>query len=103
MRRGPKRQGKICIDDIIDESMLKDPKDCHRLPFLEDWLGKRAIIQTSKGTIKGRLCYASGWYYSQAPFRKDGDEWVKSPYRFLFRKGQFKSIELSNLENSRGE
>lgn len=92
---------KVSIVDVeLDQK--RDPNDCHKLPFLDDWIGKRAIIKTSKGTIKGRLEYLDGWYYSQAPFRLVDGEWQKSYYRFCFRKGQFRSIESTPTENSNG-
>ncbi len=80
----------------------KDPEDCHQLPFLKKWLGKRAIINTTKGTIKGRLEYPSGWYYCQAPFQLIRGEWKSSYYRFCFRKSDFRRIESVSLENSAG-
>lgn len=76
--------------------------DCHRLLELDQFIGQRAIITTSKGTVKGRLQYMDGWYFCQAPFRLVNNEWVQSHYRFMFRKGQFKHIEKTRLENSLG-
>lgn len=86
----------------IPEEQLKDPNDCHRIPFLNTYLGERSIIVTTKGTVKGRLQYLDGWYYCQAPFRLVGGEWQYSHYRFCFRKGQFRSIKKEKIETSLG-
>lgn len=92
---------KVQIRDV-DKSGKKDPNDCHRLPCLDAWIGQRSVIVTTKGTVKGRLEYAGGWYYCCAPFHLIDDRWMPSLYRFMFRKGQFKSIEFAPVENSRG-
>lgn len=79
-------------------------RDCHRNPDLDKFLGVRAIIETTKGTCKGRLVYLDGWYYCQAPqlLSEDG-RWKFSPNRFLFRKSQFRHIEQVPNENANGE
>lgn len=93
---------KIFKVSDIPEDQLKDPDDCHKMPFLDKWVGQRATIVTNKGTVKGRLFYMDGWYYCQAPFRLVDGEWKFSHYRFCFRKGQFKSIKLECTESSSG-
>ena len=81
---------------------LKDPNDCHRIPFLDRYIGKRATIVTSKGTIKGYLQYEDSWYYCQALFYLVDGEWTFSHKRFCFRKGQLKSIKWERPEGSSG-
>ena len=93
---------KVITFSDIPESQLKDPADCHKIPFLDSWIGHRATIVTSKGTVKGRLSYMDGWYYCQAPFKLVDGKWIFSHNRFCFRKGQFKSIKLEATENSVG-
>lgn len=92
---------EIVIKDL-PENDLKDPKDCHRIPFLEQFIGKRSIIKLKKGTIKGRLAYNDGWYYCLAPFKLVNDEWTQSFNRVVFRKGQIKTIQVVGLENPLG-
>lgn len=81
---------------------LKDPNDCHRIPFLDRYIGKRSTIVTSKGTVKGYLQYQGSWYYCQAPFYLVNNEWVYSHKRFCFRKGQIRSIKGEICEGSLG-
>lgn len=93
---------KVSVFEIKDESQKKDKNDCHKFPFLDKWLGRRAIITTTKGIVKGRLEYLGGRYFCRAPFRLKGDEWEQSYYRFVFRKSEFRSIEMADIETSKG-
>ena len=96
------KKDKLYTVGALSVTELKDPNDCHRIPFLDSWLGKRAVIVTSIGTVKGRLEYLDGWYFCQAPFRLVNGNWQFSHYRFCFRKGQFRSIKIAPLETSLG-
>ena len=94
--------GKVYRLKDFPEDQLKDPNDCHKIPFLDNYIGKRATIVTNKGTVKGRLEYRDTWYYCQAPFYLVNGQWTYSHKRFCFRKGQFRSIKLEKLEGSLG-
>lgn len=77
----------------------RDKEDCHWLPYLEYWVGRRGTFITSKGTVCGILRYENGWFYCQAPeVLQDDGTWIHTNYRFLFRKGQFKSVESPRSE-----
>ncbi len=86
----------------IPEELRKDPNDCHKIPFLDHYIGRRATIVTKKGTVKGHLEYMAGWYYCQAPFYLVDGQWIFSHKRFCFRKGEFKSIKQEPIEGSLG-
>lgn len=86
----------------IPEDQLKDPNDCHRIPFLDQYIRRRATIVTNKGTVKGYLEYMDGWYFCQAPFYLVNGKWTFSHKRFCFRKGAFRSIKGEPIESSVG-
>lgn len=82
--------------------MDEETKDCHKLAELDKWLGKRAIITTTKGVVRGRLQYMAGWYFCCAGERRVNNKWVQCPYKFLFRKTQFRKIESTPAEDGYG-
>lgn len=101
MARGYKMKQVFKLKDI-PEDQLRDPNDCHKIPFLDFYIGKRATIVTKKGTVKGYLQYMEGWYYCQAPFYLVNGQWTYSHKRFCFRKGQFNSIKWEPPEGAVG-
>lgn len=82
--------------------MQEQKHDCHRLEKLDKLLGKRVILTTTKGKCRGHLDYMDGWYFCNAGERWQHNQWVQCPYRFLFRKGQLKKVEVAVAEKRCG-
>ena len=80
----------------------RDKSDCHHLPYLDSWIGVRAVITTTKGICRGRLEYMDGWYFCQSGQILVNGQWKYYANRFLFRKGEFKKIEKAQGEDSSG-
>lgn len=102
-KRGRKRKRKKLPPPKLSVGFTTiDKDDCHHIPELDEWMDRRVIVRTTKGTCRGRLAYNGGWYYCQAGEVLIDEEWVQSPTRFLFRKGQFRCIIGAPTEDSMG-
>lgn len=78
--------------------MQEQNRDCHRHEELDKWLGKRVELTTTLGRCRGYLNYQAGWYFCNAGERWEHDQWIQSPYRFIFRKGNFRKIKGADPE-----